>query len=300
MFRDRVRVTHPHVDGNWSHLKFPPHRSQIGHSFGHAGFRADIARHHASAVRGQYHWHTYGGNRYCHYWDHHGYRWWGFYIGSVFFWTRWYNDVFWWYDARWGRWCYYDDGYWWWYDEESPDVWYVYEDGVYYRHERTGNGTVLRPSQPTGGPVDPTEPEPGPVDQSEQSFFSDDGTRVVQIVSAEKRALLWDRTKQDAQGNDEFIAELGKNVVGAQFSDPADGPMQIVITIDEGNGQTRVATFDSEGQPLGAAPGGEQTPNAPAVVPADPEKRGSEPSRLEGTRHLIEGFTPEGLGSNLR
>jgi hypothetical protein len=53
---------------------------------------------------GHYYWHNDGGVNYCHYLDASGYNWYGWYVGSQYFWTRNFNGRWWQYDSDYSRW----------------------------------------------------------------------------------------------------------------------------------------------------------------------------------------------------
>ncbi|MBI3505083.1 MAG: hypothetical protein HY059_09595 [Proteobacteria bacterium] len=254
-----------------------PQRHDSRSVIGDRGFRGDIARHHASAVRGQYHWYTYGRHRYCHYWDHNGYRWWGFYIGvgagvaAAFFWTRWYEDRFWWYEPRWGRWCYYDeyDGYW---HYRWNDADYLYDDGTYYRYEQTPTGVRLVPVQPAGQPADTEIPSPQ-ADPNASTFCASNMSACVVISGPDRRAVL-------TTGDGVLVSELTQavGVEDVDFSDPNAGPLEIVLTLSGG----RVLIFNGRGQLLNPGPqGGLETP------------------RFGELHERLDGITPAGLHSVL-
>ena len=108
-------------------------------AFNNPVFRQRVATQRTSEMRrGRYYWHNDGGVRYCLYRDAAGVRWYGFYSGSTYYWTRLQYGRWWWYDPLWQRWVYYGNGYWWWQNPASPQTIYVYSDGVY---------------EPYGGPV---------------------------------------------------------------------------------------------------------------------------------------------------
>ena len=99
------------------HRALPPgrdHYAMLNHSLVignirgiHAGW--DVRDH-------GYYWHEWNGYRLCHHYDDLGFHWWGFYVGDVYFWTRYWNDQYWWYDPYWHRWTYLRGDNWWWQD----------------------------------------------------------------------------------------------------------------------------------------------------------------------------------------
>ena len=61
-----------------------------------------------------YYWHNDENFNYCHYIDNSGYHWYGWYLGNKYFWTRNFNNRWWWYDEDYDHWCFWNDGFWWW------------------------------------------------------------------------------------------------------------------------------------------------------------------------------------------
>ena len=197
-----------------------------------------------------YHWYDWGGTRVCHRYDDYGYHWWGFYIGSVYFWTRYYDDMYWWYDPYWHRWTYLRDGRWWWQD---GGVVYVIIDGNYYRYGDDGGTIVVTPdpAPPVEVPPAPSNPVPAP---EQTMFYSEDGTRSVQILGDRKEAFLYDLTIEDQNDRAARGRRLGAGVKSAAFvyddKTDADGNAykavrQIALTFDEA-GKTAVADLNGE------------------------------------------------------
>jgi hypothetical protein len=60
----------------------------------------------------RYYWHNDRNLNYCHYIDTTGYHWYGWYTGNKYFWTRHFNNRWWWYDADFDRWCFWNNGFW--------------------------------------------------------------------------------------------------------------------------------------------------------------------------------------------
>ena len=298
-------VDHTHVGDihrGGDPARFPrPDRDQYGHSIGgrpserpperrewldrtidRRGIQDRLRQHErAEQERGRYYWHDEDGDRRCHYYDEHGFHWWGFYIGSDYFWTRYYMDRYWWYDPYYGRWVYRHENRWWWQDPMDYRAIYLYQGNNYYRYEHTNNGIVLQPDQtppatplPVPAPSDPT-PAPAPAPADEKWYYSDDGTRSVQVAGEEKTAFLYDLTEQDADGNSKFLNYMSRNVVNVQFSDTAPDetgaaqPLQIVLTVLKPGGTEHVAVFDDRGVRLGATP-----------APAQPDPDGASTSPL--------------------
>ncbi|HEY5039905.1 MAG TPA: hypothetical protein VIJ93_12605, partial [bacterium] len=61
-----------------------------------------------------FYWHQEPGFSYSHYNDEWGYSWYGWYVGDNYFWTRHYQNRWWWYDQDFNRWCFWNNGGWWW------------------------------------------------------------------------------------------------------------------------------------------------------------------------------------------
>jgi hypothetical protein len=94
-------------------------------------------------VINRYYWHSDTGFKYCHYIDNSGYQWYGWYVGARFFWNRYYNGRWWWYDSDFDRWCFWDNGSWLWQDPYHPGVLYRYDNAVYLQF---GRGPAYRNS----------------------------------------------------------------------------------------------------------------------------------------------------------
>jgi len=225
----------------------------------------NIRAHHANEnIRGQRWWHEHNGNRYYHYYDHSGIHWYGFYIGTVYFYTRWYMDRFWWQDPYWHRWCYWHNGHWWYVD---GSVTYIYENDNYYRYEDSTGGVILTPAPPEEAPTpDPGETAPPPpVEETDKFFYSEDGYRSVQIHLG--HAYLYDRTQQNAEGGDLLLAELATDTpdVAAKdvkFSREQGEKLQVLVIYDDGT----FARFDAWGARLD----GETQPTDVVPVPVPP------------------------------
>lgn len=198
-----------------------------------------------------YHWHDWNGIPVCHRYDDFGYHWWGFYVGSSYFWTRYYNDMYWWYDPYWHRWVYLHDNRWWWQD---AGVTYIIVDNNYYRYGDNG-GTVVMTPDPTPPvvvpPAQPNAPAPAP---NETMFYSEDGTRSVQILGDRKEAYLYDLTVADQEDRKARGRWLGAGVKSAKFvyddKTDADGTptqvlRQIELAFDEA-GKSAVADVNGE------------------------------------------------------
>jgi hypothetical protein len=171
-----------------------------------------------------YYWHTWNGINYCHYYDNWGYHWYGWYLGSSYFWTRWYGNNWWWYDNAYDRWCYWHDGGWWWQDPYHVNVIYVYNNGNY--SPINSNPAYDNPDgNPNGG---------------QTVYQSNDGTRKVKVMGDGQDAFLYD-TSNSPSFDPIYMASGVREV---KFSDTSNGgPLQIMLTL--GNGSFEM--FDAYG-----------------------------------------------------
>jgi len=174
-----------------------------------------------------YYWHTGTGFNYCHYYDNWGYHWYGWYIGSNCFWTRYYSNNWWWYDPTYYRWCYWHDGGWWWQDPYHVNTVYVYVNGNYQ-------------ASPEGG--DTTTTMVSPSESSVKVFRSSDSTRMVKVTGNSEDAFLYDTTD-----NPSFQPiYLASGVKDVKLSNPGNGrPLQIMLTLNDGS----FDLFDDQGNP---------------------------------------------------
>ncbi len=134
-------------------------------------------------------------------------------MGGVYFWTRYYNDNYWWYDPYWHRWTYLNDGQWWW--QGDNNVTYVYNDGAYYQYGGNDSGVIMTPDPTPPVDVPPGDPTTTPVNQT--TVYSLDGTRSVQITGDNRDAYLYDLTVADpnsAAGQGRYI---GTQVAGVSI-----------------------------------------------------------------------------------
>jgi hypothetical protein len=160
-----------------------------------------------------YGWYNWDGMNVCHYYDQFGYHWWGFYVGSVYFWTRFDHSRFWWYDQYWNRWVFLNNEQWWW---QSPDnVTYIYTDGGYYQYDSTDDGGVVMTPDPTTPVVAPPDPTPAPANQT--TVYSQDGTRSVQVTGDNRDAYLYDLTATDPNSAAAQAKFIGTQVAGVKF-----------------------------------------------------------------------------------
>ena len=196
----------------------PPGRDHIGR-IDRDDFRHNIhhEQDHWNDRDHDYHWHEWDGWRVCHHYDEFGFHWWGFYVGSTYFWTRYHDDRYWWYDPYWHRWDYMNDGQWW-YQDDFGNL-YVYNNGFYYRYGSSDSGVIMTPD-PTPPvevpPTDPDQPAPtAPVNQS--SVYSLDGTRSIQITGDNRDAYLYDLTVADPQSDAAQGRYIGTQVAGVNI-----------------------------------------------------------------------------------
>jgi len=178
-----------------------------------------------------YGWYDWNGYRACHHYDTFGFHWWGFYVGNSYFWTRYHDGRHWWYDPYYQRWTYLHDGRWWWQDPVTPTVVYVIINNNYYRYQDNAGTIVTRPdtTQPVVAP--PAEPSVPSTDQ--ETMYSLDGTRSIQILGAAKEAFLYDLTAEDSNGASAGGRWLASGVRSAKFvyddKHEADGTTTQVI-----------------------------------------------------------------------
>jgi hypothetical protein len=178
--------------------------------------------------RNHYFWHTDSSFNYCHYIDGQGYHWWGWYVGSQFFWNRYYAGRWWWYDSDFDRWCFWNEGYWWWQDPYHVGDLYCYNDDSYIPCNSAEDQVVV------------TSPD----DAQFQVYNSPDGTRQVKIVSGTQDAFLYD-TANPPNFQPVYLAS---GVESVSFSDPNSGrPLEIVLKLNDGT----FDMFDANGNSYG-------------------------------------------------
>lgn len=218
-----------------------------------------------------YGWYNVGGHRVGHrYWG--GFHWWGWYIGDYYFWAPYYAGYWWWWDPYWHRWCWMHNGYWWY--QDGPVI-YVYNDasGTYSRYDDGNGGEVAVPD--TTPPEDAPPPADETPDQNAKSFYSADGTRVVEVSDADDakgRAYLYYLTEDDgsaAQALKDGVW-LGDGVTDVRFQNDQDGKLTGILTLyTDDQGQPSFNLFDQDGGNLNRSPALRQDGwNAPAIGPA--------------------------------
>jgi hypothetical protein len=192
-----------------------------------------------------YHHDTWGGHDMWHHYDEFGFHWWGFYIGNYYFWTRYDNGMYWWFDPYWHRWCWLNGPSWWWQDVNG--VIYIVIDGVYYQYQDDNGTVVVVPD-----PAPPVDVPPGPPAPSQPaSYYSADATRFVTIDPTDGSAYLYDATVADASDPRAQGRLLGTGVSTVQFaySTAADGTTQVLqqINLSFSDGVT-TAVVDPNGE----------------------------------------------------
>ncbi len=208
----------------------------------------------SEVVPNHYYWHTYNGWNYCHYYDPYGYHWYGWYMGSSCFWSRYWAGNWWWWDPVYYHWCYWNDGWWWWQDPANVSVVYVYDNGSYVNAASVGETpSASAPSEsPSGVGMEATSPsassdstasnmttKPLPPVSVDKVLNSKDGTRQVKIVGGD--AFLYDKVAAD---NDSKPVFLSDNVQDVKFVPGTAGAApRVLVTLTDGT----VQTYDSDG-----------------------------------------------------
>ena len=205
--------------------------------------------------RDHYSWHHDSGFDYCHYYDPWGYHWYGWYLGSSYFWTRYYSDRWWFYDTAFDRWCFYNGGGWWWQDPAAGSL-YVYDDGQYV------------PSDGGDAGDQGASPAPAPAAASNPSVFrSNDDSRMVKIMGGSQDAFLYDTAIPPAF-SPLYLASGAQSV---KFSDTSNGkPLQIMVTLSDGT----FDIFDAQGESMNFSDG---KPGNESQAPSGPPQGGSPP-----------------------
>ena len=171
-----------------------------------------------------YYWHSDSGFDYCHFIDGQGYQWYGWYLGSQFFWTRYFGDRWWWYDSDYDRWCFWNGGFWWWQDPYHVGDLYCYNDDNYIPCNSAEDQVVVTDSN----------------NQDMRTYPSPDGSRLVKITSDSQDAFLYDASPQPTFDP----VYLASGVESVSFSDPKSGrPLEIVLKLNDGS----YDMFDGQG-----------------------------------------------------
>ena len=179
-------------------------------------------------VQGRYYWHTDNGFNYCHYVDPWGYHWYGWYVGSQYFWTRNYANRWWWYDTDFNRWCFWNAGFWWWQDPAHVGDLYCYNNATYIPCNSAEDQIVVTVNSPSNNGL---------------VFTSADGTRQVKVMGDSKDAFLYDTANPPSFAP----VYLASEVSNVQFSNNPGRPLEIVLTLGDGT----FDLFDAEGNPYG-------------------------------------------------
>ncbi len=165
---------------------------------------------------GRYYWHSGAGFNYCHYVDHWGYHWWGWYWGDHFFWNRYFGGRWWWYDYDFDRWCFWNEGFWWWQDPYHVGDLYCYDDDDYIPCNSAEDQVVVQGSNGAGF----------------KSYTSPDGTRLIKVAAETQDAFLYD-TADPPTFNPIYLAS---GVQSVEFSDTSHGrPLEIILKLNDGS-----------------------------------------------------------------
>lgn len=251
IIRDNRGISHPTHDGRGgslggTYLNRAPNTTIINRTFNNTTIINNINARVGMGSRltpGSHYWFYDNGIRYSHYYDPYSVHWFGFYMGDVYFWTRWHNGLPWWQDSRRSRWLYYRGGNWWYQDPGNTTIVYIYRDGDYYRYTPVRGGYEARPEPPTA----PQDPASRP--NQETAFYSEDATRLVQVMGERREAFLYDNTGDEPA----FLAFLAAGVETVQFSGASgDTPLQILLTIVDKDGVKSFKLFNADGSAFGA------------------------------------------------
>jgi hypothetical protein len=212
-------------------------------------------------------WHNEGGQRYAHWYDGKV-HWYGFYNGPRFYWSRYEDNRWWWFDQTASRWLYWHDGYWWWNDPANPATMDVVVNDNYYPYAEV----AAEPSLAPGAAPDDSSSAMAAVEASGKgvhgnfSKASPDGTREVQVYGARREAFLYDRT---GGGDPRFIAFLAAGVKHVSFSESAGNNLQVMLLMLDGS----YDVFDADGRSVlpSTGNGAPAQPGVPGTdaVPAD-------------------------------
>jgi hypothetical protein len=260
---DNKPISQRPLEGD-NHRVIPPGDKRLDPMMNH-GIEDQIRRenHGWNANDRGYYWRDWGGYRMCHHFDGI-FNWWGFYLEDVYFWSVYYNDFYWWYDPYWHRWCYLRNGSWWWQD---AGVVYIYRGGSYYQYDDGVGGVVLNPDSTPPVEPPPASPTPAPTpDQQGRTFYSADGSRMVQVVGDDKQAYLYDTAESPA-----FTSKyLDSSVTEVRFKLDDQGKLTAIMTLKDDGGFN---LFDQDGTPQAMAPA-----TAPAAAVSDDGQGGKGPT----------------------
>ena len=247
LVRDERRAEYPKRDDHGVAIvkeasRVPPEHGMILGNSALLGTIVGLAA--VETQRDHYYWHTDNGVRYAHYYDAHGTHWYWFYHGTTCYWTRYYENRWWWHDDHFNRWVYFADDHWWW---QAPNgVSYVYVDNNYYPYEQGGVVTVKNAELQA-------PPSTNPAPNEGRGTASPDDRRMVQIFGEANEAFLYDQSS----GKPVFLRYLGQDVDKVRFSGGTSGrALQILLDFKDGS----FAMFDADGNTL-------EAPAAPSGVP---------------------------------
>ena len=231
----------------------------------------------------------YAGNTHVYHHYDNSYHWYGFWYNDAMFWTRYYENRFWWFDPAWHRWVYFNDGAWWWQDPYNVTVIYVYRDGYYYRYGTNAGSVVVTPVYTPAPYTPPADYQPLPVEpvtpvdetplQNDTYYYSTDGSRSVEVSGDRDMALLYDLTADDTDGQPKFLSFLGVGVTEVLYQYGADGAVTNILVIwKDQAGAKQFSMFDANG----AALSGQPSPQQGNADPAQPVAPRSSVGQLEG------------------
>lgn len=256
---DHRSVRMPKVDGNGQPVRWNPVvRPPVIAPLTKAGWTSKVQQlQRSERARNTYYWHNDAGGRYVHYLDNWGEHWFGFQHGSSFFWLRQHEGRWWWHDPIGGRWLFWANGSWACQDPSNSEILYVDSNG----QETPAPADTSAPDS-SSADVPPEASSPAPSDQGEpvdtasvgtasadQTFYSDDQSRMIAIYGDEHDALLFDTS---GGGDPVYMANLAAGVRDVDFFKAQAGdPLEIVLFMQDGSLQR----FDANGKPYGSANG---------------------------------------------
>ena len=261
--RDNIHVTRPTQDDKGRQIAAkeyvqPPQHNVVTHNV-RLVTRMTNERNHETQTN-HFYWHQDQQMKYTHYRDNHQQDWYGFYQGKQFYWTRYHDAHWWWYDQKHARWAFWGEGFWWW---PSPSgALYVYVDNDYYPYVDNQNGVTVVEPETTASPN--TIPEVG----NGVEYDSADQTRMVQLSGNDNEAFLFDTTGT----NPTLIKYLGNNVTDVAYSTSfSNKALQILLKYQDGS----FALFDANGNSLNTPPAPNAVNDFPesatVVAPPEPE-----------------------------
>jgi hypothetical protein len=141
-----------------------------------------------------------------------------------------FDSRWWWYDADFDRWCFWNDGFWWWQDPYHIGDLYCYNDNSYVPVNSANDNVAV--AVPDNGNV--------------HSYTSPDNTRVVKVVADTQGAFLYDVSNQPKFSP----IYLASGVQDVMFSDTTSGkPLEVILKLNDGT----FDMFDGSGEPYNAA-----------------------------------------------